>query len=121
MILIADDNPLMRKTIRSLVEDLDPEIVECADGVAACFLYQVHRPDWVLMDVMMHPKNGLIATKEIVQRFPSARIVVITQQSDAETRREALNSGACEFFGKEDLRPIRALLSGTRSDNDPRN
>lgn len=116
MILIADDNPLMRKTIRSLIEDLDPKIVECSDGVAACFLYQVHRPDWVVMDVMMHPKNGLIATREIVQRYPSARIVVITHHSDAETGRHAFDAGACGFFGKEDLRPVRHLIMHSEVD-----
>lgn len=110
MILIADDNPLMRKTIRSLVEDLDPEIVECADGATACLLYEKHRPDWVLMDVSMRPTNGLKATRKITSRFPAARIVIVTQHNDAETRQHAHAAGAYGFLIKDDLLPIRSLI-----------
>jgi CheY-like chemotaxis protein len=111
MILIAEDNQLMRKMIRSLVEDLDSEIVECADGDAALDLYEKHLPDWVLMDVSMQPVNGLTATRAIFERFPAARIVVVTEHADAETREHAFAAGACEFIGKSDLRPLRQLIA----------
>ena len=111
MILIAEDNPLMRKWLRSLVEDLDSEIVECADGASAFSLYEKHRPDWVLMDVSMRPMNVLSATRAIFERFPAARIVIVTDHDDAETREHAFEAGASEFFGKSDLRPLRQLIS----------
>jgi CheY-like chemotaxis protein len=112
MILIADDNHSMRKMIRSLVQDLDSEILECADGSEAIRLYEQHRPGWVLMDVSMHPVDGITATREITGRFPGSRVVIITQHDDAETRRGAFEAGAFEFFGKDDLLPIRALIRG---------
>lgn len=112
MILIADDNHSMRKMIRSLVQDLDSEILECADGSAAVSLYEQHRPRWVLMDVSMHPVDGITATREITGRFPEARIVIITEHDDAETREHALHAGAWNFIGKEDLRPLRPLIGG---------
>lgn len=112
MILIAEDNQLMRKMLRSFVEDLDSEIVECADGNAAFDLYEKHLPDWVLMDVSMRPVDGLTATRKIVSKFLGARVVIVTEHNDEETRQHALEAGACEFFGKSDLRPLRRLISG---------
>jgi len=112
MILIAEDNPLMRQMICSMVKDLDSEIVECADGEAAFSLYEKHRPDWVLMDVSMRPVNGLSATREIIKHFPAAKIVIVTEHDDAETRRCAFEAGAMEFFGKSDLRLLHRLISG---------
>lgn len=114
MILIADDNHSMRKVIRSLVEDLDNEVLECEDGAAAARLYEAHRPAWVLMDVSMLPVDGITATREIVARHPRARIVIITEHDDDETRRHAIRAGARHFVGKENLLPLRALISGNQ-------
>ena len=110
MILIAEDNPLMRKMIRSLVEDLASEIVECADGAAAVSLYEKHHPDWVLMDVSMRPVDGLVATRTIIAGFQSARIVIVTDYDDPETRRCAFEAGASDFVGKDYLLPLRSLI-----------
>jgi DNA-binding NarL/FixJ family response regulator len=112
MILIAEDNPLMRKMIRQLVEDLDSEILECADGSEACSLYEKHRPDWVLMDISMRPVDGLTATREIIREFPAARIIIVTEHDDAATRAKALEAGAREFLGKSELLPLRSLIGG---------
>ena len=110
MILIAEDNPLMRKMIRSLVEDLASEIIECADGEAALRLYEKNHPEWVLMDVSMRPVDGLSATRAIRARFQSARVVIVTEHDDAETRRCAFEAGASGFFGKDYLLPLRSLI-----------
>lgn len=112
MILIAEDNPLMRKILRSLVEDIDSEIVECEDGAAAVLLFEKHRPDWVLMDIEMHPVDGLSATREIIARHPTANIIVVNEYDDAAIREQAFKAGACEFFGKGDLLPLRRLIGG---------
>lgn len=56
--------------IRSLVEDLDSEIFECADGTEAVSACEVRQPDWVLMDVQMEPMDGLTATRKIKRFFP---------------------------------------------------
>ena len=114
MLLIAEDNPLMRRLIRAMVEDLDPDVIECTDGAAACALYDRHRPDWLLMDISMQPMDGLTATREIVGKFPTARIVIITQHNDAATRARAFEAGACGFVGKDSLLPLRALLVRVR-------
>lgn len=114
-ILIAEDNSLMRKMIRSLVEEFASEIVECADGAAAVSLYEKHLPAWVLMDVSMRPVDGLSATRAIIAGFQSARVVIVTDHDDAETRRCAFEAGASEFFGKDYLLPLRSLIKHSGS------
>lgn len=114
MILIAEDNSLMRTLIRSLVEDLASEIVECADGEAAINLYEKHQPDWVLMDVSMRPVSGLTATREIVGKYPSARVVIVTEYDDDATRRRAAEAGASCFFGKDNLVRLGKFIESKR-------
>lgn len=53
MILIVEDNSQVRRMIRSLIEDLDSEFCECEDGAEALAAFQLHRPNWVLMDLAM--------------------------------------------------------------------
>ena len=112
MLMIAEDNASMRRMIRSLVEDIVSEIVECSDGSEAIETYERHRPEWVLMDIGMHPMDGLTATREIVSRHPEAKVVIVTQYQDAQTRETALASGAWAFVGKDDLMALRKLVSG---------
>jgi two-component system response regulator DegU len=110
MILIAEDNPAVRRMIRSLVEEIDPQIIECEDGGTAVKMFEEHKPDWVLMDVHMRPVDGLTAMCTILERHPHARIVIVTQYADARTRETALAMGAHAFVGKADLMSIRDLI-----------
>ncbi len=111
MILIAEDNPLMKKFLRAMVADLDALVVECADGAEACRLYEQHSPNWVLMDVSMRIMDGLKATRQIVSRCPSAKVIIITNHNDAATRARAFEAGAYGFVVKDDLFPLRPLIS----------
>jgi CheY-like chemotaxis protein len=111
MILIAEDNPLMKKLLRAMVADLDEQIVECADGAEACRLFEQHCPDWVLMDVSMRIMDGLAAARQIISRCPTAKVIIITNHDDAATRARAFEAGVCGFLGKDDLQPLRPLIS----------
>jgi CheY-like chemotaxis protein len=110
MILIAEDNPAVRRMIRSLVEDIDPQIIECEDGGRAVKMFEEHKPEWVLMDVHMRPVDGLMAMRTILERHPKARVIIVTQYADARTRETALAMGAHAFVGKADLMSVRDLI-----------
>ncbi len=111
MILIAEDNPLMKKLLRCMVADLDALILECADGEDACRLFEQHCPDWVLMDISMQVMDGLKATRWIVSQCPSAKVIIITSHNDAAMRARAFEAGAYGFLVKDDLMPLRPLIS----------
>ena len=113
MILIADDNGQVRRMLRDLIEDLDPEIVECEDGRAAIASYEQHHPDFVLMDIHMTPVDGLAASREILSRHPEAKIIAVTQSQDNSTREAAMSLGVWAFVGKDDLMSLRSLLRQT--------
>lgn len=111
MILIAENNPEVRRMIRSFVEEIDSDVIEAIDGSTAIAAYELHQPDWVLMDINMRPMDGLTAMRVILDRHPEARVVVVSQHQDARTRSTALAMGAHSFVGKEDLMSLRDLIA----------
>ena len=111
MILIADDNHDVRRMIRSLIEEIDADVIEATDGGSAVDAFEQQQPDWVVMDINMLPVDGLKALRTIRTKHPEARIIVISQYQDARTRETALAMGAYAFVGKEDLMSVRDLIA----------
>ena len=109
-LLIVEDNPSMRRLIKSVCEDLADKIHECADGADALAAYEAHCPEWILMDVEMQEKDGFTATREIMQIHPEAKILILTKYETARMREEARRAGACEYVLKENLLTIRELI-----------
>ena len=93
--------------IRKLIEDIDGDIVECSDGDEAIKAYETNQPDFVLLDINMQPLDGLTAAKEILSRHPEAKIIIVSQHQDDQTRETALSIGILAFVGKDDLTPLR--------------
>ena len=70
-VLIADDHRLFRAGIRSLLQRLDgiEVVAEAGDGREAIRLVEAHRPDVVLLDILMPGLNGLDAAARIAGAF----------------------------------------------------
>lgn len=101
-VLIADDHPLARKAVRSLLEG-DPlfEIVgEATNGQEALVLSGNLQPDLVLMDIHMPVVSGLEATKQIKQVHPHIRIVMLTVSDHAADLFSAIQFGAQGYLLK---------------------
>lgn len=109
-LLIVEDNPKMRRMIRSIVADLAERIDECADGSEALSLYEARQPDFVLMDVQMKNVGGIAATREIVSVFADAKIIIVTNYDDAFFRESARAAGAFGYVLKENLLDVRRIL-----------
>ena len=112
-VLIIEDSEPMRRTIKSSIEDLAREVLECPDGADAVARYAEHRPDWVLMDIKMHSVDGLAATRQIKAAFPEARIVMVTSFDDQNLRDEAQLAGACGYVLKENLADLVKIMAGS--------
>jgi DNA-binding NarL/FixJ family response regulator len=110
-ILIVEDSPRMRRTIRSLVAGLVHEVFECEDGSQALAAYQAHRPDWVLMDIGLKEVDGIVVTGTLKAAFPEARVVIVTDYDDAGLRRAAQHAGACAYVLKENLFELRVIIN----------
>ena len=121
-IMIVDDHVEMRRLLRSALNHLTNEFVECADGAEAVTVFSQQRPDWTIMDVTMKGLDGLEATRRIRHQAPGAKILVLTQHDTPAIRRQALEAGACAFLSKEQLKEVVAVLrtgSGGSGQQDP--
>jgi DNA-binding NarL/FixJ family response regulator len=118
-ILIAEDHPLFRKGMISLLASVpDFEVVgEVATGEEAVALAAQLQPDVVLMDLQMPNVNGIEATRRILQESPNIRILVVTLFEDDDSVFMALRAGARGYVLKdadeeEMVHAIRAVGKG---------
>ena len=118
-ILIADDHPLFRKGLRTLLEgEPDFEVVgEATTGDEAIALADSYQPDVILMDLHVPGKTGLEAARTISGVSPHIQILVVTLFRDDESIFAALRAGARGYVLKdaseeEMLRAIRAVAAG---------
>jgi len=111
--MIVDDNKQMRKFLRSYFASSENKIFECSNGKEAFENYGMLIPDYVLMDLKMPVMDGVEATHQIVQSFPDAKIVMVTEYDDTHLRDEAEKAGAKGYILKEDLSNLKAFFSIT--------
>jgi len=118
-LLLVDDQKLMREGLRILLE-LEPDLKvvgEAENGAAALVAYATHQPDVVLMDVRMPGMDGVEATWRLRERWPQARIIILTTFDDDEYIFEGLRAGALGYLlkdlsGAELAKAIRTVAGG---------
>jgi DNA-binding NarL/FixJ family response regulator len=121
-VLAADDHPIFRRGIASLLADYsDMQLVaEASSGLEAVHQFRVHKPDVTLMDLQMPEMNGLDAILSIRGEFPQARIIVLTTYSGDVQVLRALKAGAHAYLLKSAIHKdlvemIRAVHSGRKA------
>ena len=102
-LLVADDHPVVRAGLRMLLSaQLDMEVVgEASDGITAIERALELRPDVVVMDITMGDINGGAATREIINRLPQTRVLVLTMHDSEEYLRQMLEAGATGYVLKQ--------------------
>jgi DNA-binding NarL/FixJ family response regulator len=118
-VVVADDHPVFRSGLRTLIEDSDRlEFAgEAADGDEAIRLCHEHRPDVVLMDIRMPGTSGVEATRRIVAELPAVGVLMLTMLEDDTSMFAALRAGARGYVLKgaapdEIIRAIVAVAAG---------
>ena len=102
-VLIVDDHKLVRSGLRLLLE-AEPDVSvddEAGDAEQAIRLARLHKPDVVLLDVVMPGRSGLDAAPEILEAAPRAKILVLSMQDDPSYVREAFAVGATGYLLKD--------------------
>lgn len=114
-IVLVDDQHLIRQGLKALLElESDLQVVgEAENGQMAIALVASMQPDVVLMDIRMPVMDGVAATKEITQRFPNTKVLVLTTFDDDQYVAEALRYGAMGYLLKDT--PSEELAGAIRS------
>jgi two-component system chemotaxis response regulator CheY len=99
--LLCDDALFMRTLLRGILNAGGYEIAgEAGTGRAAVEQFVEHRPDIVLMDMVMPEMSGLDAVRAIRDIDKTARIVMCSAMGQQELIDQAIEAGACGFISK---------------------
>lgn len=118
-ILIVDDHEMVRMGLATYLNTIkDIEVVgEASNGRMGIDLAETLQPDVILMDLVMDEMDGIMATKEIKNRFPNIRVIVLTSFIEPEKVFPVLEAGAFSYLLKtsraeEIARAIRDAVKG---------
>ncbi|ETT87361.1 response regulator transcription factor [Viridibacillus sp. FSL R5-0477] len=119
-ILLADDHEMVRIGVSAYLQaQPDMEVVaEATNGQEAFDLSLKHRPDIILMDMVMPIMTGAEATAAIIKEWPQAKIMIVTSFLDDDKVYPALEAGAISYLlkttnAKQIADAIRQTASGT--------
>jgi two-component system, NarL family, response regulator NreC len=119
-IVVADDHAVVRDGLRLLLDaESDMQVLaESDDADGTLRAIRTHRPDVLLLDLVLLDGNGLDTLPAVAQEAPDTAVVVLTMHKDAAVARQALRAGASGFVlkdaaGTELVRAIRAVAGGS--------
>ena len=114
-ILIADDHPIVRRGLRSSIED-DPGlkvIAEASNGEQALEMIKKLRPDVAVLDIEMPKLDGLGIAREVARQKLDTEIIFLTFHSDEDLFRTAMKLGSKGYILKDSA--YQAIVAGVRA------
>jgi NarL family two-component system response regulator LiaR len=118
-VMLVDDHNVVRSGLATFLRAYDDlELVgEAKNGLEAVNLCHKHKPDIILMDLMMPEMNGIAATRAILADYPDIKIIAMTSFEDEELVHGVLAAGAISYLLKnvtsdELAKAIREAVSG---------
>lgn len=102
-IVIIDDHQLFREGVKRILdfERTFEVVAEGDDGSVALDLVEEHKPDVIIMDINMPKLNGVEATRQLVDKYPDTRVIILSIHDDENYVTHALKSGAMGYLLKE--------------------
>jgi DNA-binding NarL/FixJ family response regulator len=117
-ILIVDDSPLIRRSLRTVFEQQPNWAVcgEAEDGYEGIEKAKILQPDLIVIDLAMPRLNGISAGRMLKKLVPATQIVMFTAFTTPSFRKAALAAGLDAFVGKSEgatslVRSMQRLLS----------
>lgn len=118
-IVVADDHPVVRGGLVALLRSIPglDVVGEATDGASAVEAAAEFEPDVILMDVRMPGMDGIEATRQIRDRTPKSRVLMLTMHDDDATVFTAMKAGARGYLLKEAeqdhiVRAVRGVVAG---------
>jgi DNA-binding response OmpR family regulator len=120
-LLLVEDDQTLRETLAYNLKHEGYEVIQASDGVAALDLAREHKPDLVVLDIMLPGLDGLTVCRTLRHEF-EVPIVLLTARSGEVDRIVGLDSGADDYIVKpfslgELLARLRAVMRRGRSDS----
>jgi len=112
LVMIADDDRMVRFMVSQMLGKDGIAVCEAENGREAVGVFREHRPDIVLLDVMMPEQDGF-TTCEVLRSLPEGEhvpVIMVTGLEDVESIRKAYEVGATDFITK----PINWVILGQR-------
>src|ERR1017187_9412532 len=119
-VLLADDHIMVREGFAALI-NRNPNVQvigRCEDGLKVVPQVKELQPDVVVQDIFMPGMNGLDICRELSQKFPKTKVLILTMHDTQEFIIQALESGACGYVTK-DAPPeqlVEAILAVARGE-----
>ncbi|MET3134648.1 diguanylate cyclase (GGDEF)-like protein [Oxalobacteraceae bacterium GrIS 1.11] len=112
VVLVADDDPVMRLLMLEMLAQVGLDAIEAGDGMEALALYQSMAPDLILLDVDMPAMDGFSVCRAIrrLESAASVPIIMVTGGDELEAVTHAYEEGATDFVSK----PINWPILGHR-------
>jgi len=117
-VLVVDDDPMVRRLLRTILRPDDIEVVaEAADGDEVVTAVQAHHPDVVLMDLRMPRVDGVTATRSVRALADPPGVIAMTSFDTEAVILDAVHAGASGFLAKdaspdEIVSAVRAVAAG---------
>lgn len=100
IVLVVDDEPEIRTSLRGILEEEGLQVVEAEDGRQAFDAIRQHNPDLVIVDIWMPELDGLQLLQQLQGAMPPPEVIVISGHGNIETAVKATKLGAFDFLEK---------------------
>jgi NarL family two-component system response regulator LiaR len=102
-VLIVDDHQVVRQGLRTFLELQEDVVVtgEAGDGLEAVEMVRQHKPDVVLMDLVMPRLDGISAMRQVVALGLSTRVIALTSFTEDDQVFPAIQAGASGYLLKD--------------------
>jgi two-component system OmpR family response regulator len=117
-LLVVDDEPSIRDLLTASLRFAGFEVFPAADGAEALKLAELHRPDLVVLDVMLPDLDGFTVTRKLRERGREVPVLFLTARDDTADKVQGLTVGGDDYVTKpfsleEVVARIRAVLRRT--------
>lgn len=99
-ILIVDDAAFMRMMLKKILAPTGNEVVEAVDGADGVAKYKEHKPNLVLLDIVMPNIDGIECLKQIISFDKGAKVVMCSSIGQQTVVNDAIKIGARDFIVK---------------------
>ncbi|HVE75492.1 MAG TPA: response regulator transcription factor [Actinomycetota bacterium] len=101
-VILADDHPLIRQGLRTMLETSDQVeiLAEACEGRELIEMVAAHQPDVVVVDIRMPDMDGLEAVRRIRKRHPHVKALMLTVHDEEAYVHEAIRAGASGYLLK---------------------